>query len=72
MKQQVTVIKQVGTGAGLLRRSQLGAAWDMWELAEQGGPLDAPETMPAGSSLRDLDKYIGLCNAPSLVVRGGW
>lgn len=73
MKQQITVVKQVGTGGGLFRRSELNAHWDMWECNDWGvGPLDAPETMPAGSSERDVNRYIGLCNMPSLVCRGGW
>lgn len=73
MKQQTTVINQVVTGGRLVMRSQLNAHWDMWELNDWGvGPLDAPETMPAGSSERDVDRYIGLCNVPTLVCRGGW
>lgn len=70
MKHQMVVIKQVVTGAGLLLRSQLKAQCDMWELHEwHAGPLDAPQTILAGSSTRDEDGYLGLCNSPSLVVR---
>lgn len=73
MKQQITVINQVCTGGRLVMRSQLNAYSDMWELNDWGvGSLDAPETMPAGSSERYVDRYIGLCNMPSLVCRGGW
>lgn len=73
MKVQVTVINQVGTGGRLVSRSQLNAHWDMWQVHEWGvGPLDAPETMPAGSSKREVDPYIDVCNMPSLIVRGGW
>lgn len=71
MKQQIVVINQVGTGSGLLRRSRLNAGFDMWELHEwHAGPLDAPQTMPAGSSIRDEDGHFGVCNVPSLAVRG--
>lgn len=71
MKQQIVVINQVGTGSGMLLRSRLNAQFDMWELEDwHAGSLDAPETMPAGSSVRDEDRYLGVCNAPSLCVRG--
>lgn len=70
MKQQIVVIK-VGTGSGLVTRVRLNAHFDMWELQEwHAGALDAPETIPAGSSCRDEGVYFGVCNAPSLVVRG--
>lgn len=73
MRQQMTVINQVVTGARLVMRSQLNAHCDMWEFNDWcAGPLDAPETMPAGSSERDVDRHIGLCNLPSLVLRAGW
>lgn len=73
MKLQMTVISQVVTGGRLVMQSQLNAHWDMWELNElEVGPLDAPTTIPAGSSERDVDRHIGLCNMPSLVCRGGW
>lgn len=72
MKQQIVVINQVGTGSGMLLRSRLNAHFDMWELQEwHAGPLDAPETMPSGSSIRGEDQYLDdLCNMPSLFVRG--
>lgn len=71
MKQQIVVIKQVGTGSGMLLRGRLNAHFDMWELQEwHAGSLDAPETIPAGSSVRDEDRYLGVRNAPSLFVRG--
>lgn len=71
MKQQMVVINQVVTGAELVLRSQLNAHWDMWELHEwHAGSLDAPRTIPAGSSIRDEDSYLGVCNAPSLFGRG--
>lgn len=71
MKQQMVVIKQVGTGSKLLLRSCLNSGFDMWELHEwHAGSLDAPEAIPAGSSLRDEDSYLGVCNAPSLGFRG--
>lgn len=71
MKQQIVVLKQFGTGAGILLRSLLNAHFDMWELHDwHAGSLDAPETMPAGSSIRDEHRYLGVCNAPSLFVRG--
>lgn len=71
MKQQIVVITQVGTGWGMLRRSRLNAHFDMWELQDwHAGSLDAPETIPAGSSIRDDDWYLGVCNVPSLFVRG--
>lgn len=73
MKHQTFVIKQVGTGSRLLYRSQLNAQFDKWELYEwHAGSLDAPQTIPAGSSIRDEEQYLGVCNAPSLVLRGGW
>jgi len=72
MKHQVTVIKQVGTGGGLTARFRLNAHWDRWEFDDWNvGLIDAPETMPAGSSERDVDRFLGVCNMPSLVVRGG-
>lgn len=71
MKQQIVVIKQVGTGSGMLLRWRLNAHFDMWELQEwHAGSLDAPETIPAGSSVRDEERYLGVRNAPSLFVRG--
>lgn len=71
MKQQIVVLKQFGTGAGMLLRSLLDAHFDMWEVQDwHAGSLDAPETMPAGSSIRDEHRYLGVCNAPSLFVRG--
>lgn len=71
MKQQMVVIKQVRTGSSLLPRSRLKAGFDLWELYDwHAGSLDACETMPAGSSLRYEDSYLGLCNEPSLFVRG--
>jgi len=71
MKAQIVVINQVGTGSGLLSRSRLNAHFDMWELQEwHAGSLDAPQTIPAGSSIRDENGYLGVCNAPSLFVRG--
>lgn len=72
MKQRIVVINQVGTGSGMLLQSRLSAQFDMWELVEwHAGSLDAPETMPAGSSVRGEDQYLDdLCNMPSLFVRG--
>lgn len=72
MKQQIVVINQVGTGSAMVLQSRLNAHFDMWELQEwHVGPLDAPQTIPAGSSIRDEDQYLDdVCNVPSLVVRG--
>lgn len=71
MKHEIKVLTQVVTGKVFLGQTKLQMDFDAWELYEwHAGPLDAPVTFPAGSSLRDEDRYIGLLNVPSLAVRG--